>query len=140
MPDKETDFQLDWISRHPATIEGKFEGFQELATNRKHAPKRLKKILAKQKRRIAEEPADEELDLHGLTIDQGVAETEMFIELARQYKLDSIRIVHGLGPDQGRSLRTEVLRYLKTKAKGKITGYKIEPHNQGAVIIYPRHP
>ena len=137
MPDKETDFQLEWIARHHTSLESKFEGFKDIPANRKHAPKRVKKILARQKRRITEEPADEEIDLHGLTIDQGVAETEMFIELARQYKLGSIRIVHGLGPDRGRSLRSEVLRYLKTRAKGKIKGFKIEPHNQGAVIVYP---
>ena len=139
MPDKETDFQINWINRHAVSLEHKFEGFGETRLrDKKQPPKRLRKDAAKPKRRIDEEPVDEELDLHGLTVDQGVAETEMFLELAREYKLNAVRIVHGLGPDRGRSLRSEILRYLKTKARGRIRGFRIEPHNMGAVVVYPK--
>jgi DNA-nicking Smr family endonuclease len=137
MAENENTFQLEWISRHAVSLDKKFEGFRETSPGRKTAPKRLKKLPPRTKRRITEESVDEELDLHGLTVDQGIAETEMFIDLAREYRLGAIRIVHGLGPDTGRSLRSEVQRFLKTRGKGKIKGFKIEPHNQGAVIVYP---
>lgn len=139
MSDAETEFQLEWIKRHAVSLDHKFEGFNEQGALKNPLPKRLKKVLERKKRQFAEISVDEELDLHGFTIDQGLAETEMFLDLAREYGLESVRIVHGLGPDQGPSIRSEVLRYLKTRGKGKITGYTIEPHNMGAVIVYPRH-
>jgi DNA-nicking Smr family endonuclease len=138
MPDKAADFQCEWIRLHGASLEKKFEGFKEKPSDHRLLPKRLKKVAFKQKHRFSEESVDEELDLHGMTIEQGLGETETFLDLARHYKLSAIRVIHGLGPDSGPSLRSEVLRYLKTKAKGKIQGFKIEPHNQGAVIIYPK--
>ncbi len=138
MADNDTDFQLEWIKHHAVSLESKFEGFDEKPAHKNPVSKHLKKILTAKKRKISEETVDEELDLHGLTIDQGVAEAELFIEMAGQYNLNSVRIVHGLGPDNGPSIRSEVIRFLKTKGKGKISGYKIEPHNQGAVIVYPK--
>jgi len=68
-----------------------------------------------------------------------VVETEMFLDMAREYGLTAVRVIHGIGPDSGRSIRTELQRCFRTRLKGRIERLEYEPHNSGSVIIYPRH-
>ncbi|OGJ90278.1 MAG: hypothetical protein A2268_12440 [Candidatus Raymondbacteria bacterium RifOxyA12_full_50_37] len=130
-------FQIDWVKRHPVSLMAKYDGKDPALFEKKKARHRKKVPKVSPPKKVREISVDEEIDLHGLTIDQGIVELELFLDMAREYKLTSVRVIHGLGPDKGDSLRKEVHRYFKTRGKKKISGFFVEPHNQGAVIVYP---
>ena len=88
------------------------------------------------RRGIFEIPVEQELDLHGLTIDQGLMELENFIQLCIRFKVKSVRVIHGIGPEKGRSMRKAVRSFLSTRARPHLTGIEAEPHNPGSIIIY----
>jgi len=88
------------------------------------------------RRAIFEVPVEQELDLHGLTIDQGLLELENFIRLCMRFKVKSVRVIHGIGPERGRSMRKAVRSFLSTRAGPWLTGIEAEPHNPGSIIIY----
>jgi DNA-nicking Smr family endonuclease len=130
------DFQLEWIKRHATGLHVKYDGApMDPMTS---AGERARKKVEPVSRGHAETPSDAELDLHGLTIDQALVETEIFLDMAREYRLTAVRIIHGIGPDSGPSIRSELTRQFKTRLKGKIERLEYEPHNSGSVIIYPR--
>jgi DNA-nicking Smr family endonuclease len=88
------------------------------------------------RRAIVEVPVEQELDLHGLTIDQGLLELENFILLCARFKVKSVRVIHGIGPEKGPSMRKAVRTFLATRARPWLTGVEAEPHNPGSIIIY----
>lgn len=137
MADAET-LQFEWISRHPVTLDAKFGGFPEEERAKGFGRKRKNIRLKEPPRRFKDAPAEEEIDLHGLTIDQGLFELESYIAMCRQYKVRSLRVIHGMGPEKGPSMRKAVRQFLKTRAKSWINGIQIEGHNPGSVIIFPK--
>ena len=54
-------------------------------------------------------PTGEELDLHGLTVDEALSKLDEFLHAAYQAGLYRVRVVHGKGTG---ILRREVGRYL----------------------------
>jgi DNA-nicking Smr family endonuclease len=130
------DFQLEWIKRHATGLHVKYDGAPP--DPMPGAGGRARKKAAPVTRRPSEIPSDAELDLHGLTIDQALVETDIFLDMAREYGLTAVRIIHGIGPDSGPSIRNELARQFKTRLKGKIERLEYEPHNSGSVIVYPR--
>ncbi|MBL8027023.1 MAG: Smr/MutS family protein [Fibrobacteres bacterium] len=127
--------QLEWIKKHPPTISQKFPNGEPPTKNAKGSHySRKEKIVSK--RFIQEAEVDEELDLHGLSIDQGVAAVDEFLQMASGFNLHCVRIIHGIGPVAGKSMRKEVRKYIDTKCGHIIETKKIEGHNDGAVIVY----
>jgi len=126
---------LERLIRTPIHIRLKYDGPQP--KKKKPFTKSVVKVSKQTQSRPAffEVAVEEELDLHGRTIDQGIAETELFIDMALRYGLKTVRVIHGQGPLQGPSLRSEVRKFLKTRCNHKIEGFVIEPHNDGAVVV-----
>jgi DNA-nicking Smr family endonuclease len=88
-------------------------------------------------RGIREVPVEQELDLHGLTIDQGLLELENFIRLCGRFGVGCVRVIHGLGPDRGRSMRKAVRTFLSSaRARPWLEKIEVEPHNPGSVILH----
>lgn len=132
------EFQLEWLKRHPPGIHLKFDPLPEPELHRHTMPVRKKVPKVRKGKPFKEKAVDEELDLHGFAIDEGLAEIDIFLDMARKYRLSRVRVIHGMGPDRGPSLRKEIHRYLKTRGRSKVDRIETEPHNAGAVIIYPK--
>ncbi|MFH0922032.1 MAG: Smr/MutS family protein [Fibrobacterota bacterium] len=143
------EFQLEWIKRHATGLHVKYDGSVPDKSDNPGGPvktphrgvsgfpHRGTPPAAARTRHPFETTADADLDLHGMTIDQALVETEIFLDMAREYGLTAVRIIHGIGPDSGPSIRTELTRAFKTRFKGKIERLEYEPHNSGSVIIFP---
>ena len=127
--------QLEWIRKHPPTISQKFPYGEppSKGVKRQQQSKKEKVITGKH---FQEVEVDEEIDLHGLSIDQGIAAVDEFLKMASGFNLHSVRIIHGIGPVSGKSMRKEVRKFIDTKCGNMIESKKIEGHNDGAVVVY----
>jgi DNA-nicking Smr family endonuclease len=132
------EFQFEWLKRHPVSIHLKFDPLPSSGPHRGIKPARKKVPKVRKGRPFREKAVDEELDLHGFAIDEGLVEIDIFLDMARKYKLACVRVVHGMGPEHGPSLRKAIRRYLATLGKSRVDRLETEPHNAGAVIIYPK--
>lgn len=127
--------QLDWIKSHPPSINLKFPNGEPAVNRKKSASSKQKKLSSKQKYPLDAE-VDEELDLHGMTIDQGVAAVDEFLQMAGSFGLHCVRIIHGIGPQKGVSMRNSVRKFLDSKCGKLIESKRIEGHNDGAVLVF----
>ena len=135
---KPEEFQIKWLKRHPVGIHLKFDPLPSPDAQSRKKPARKKVPKVRKGRPFKEKAVDEELDLHGFAIDEGLAEIDIFLDMAQEYRLHCVRVVHGMGPEHGPSLRKAIHRYLKTRGNSRVDRLETEPHNAGAVIIYPK--
>ncbi len=82
---------------------------------------------------------DEELDLHGLTIAEAMAQVEM--ALARWSRAGGrLRCIHGHSSGIADSIKGALRRNLGSVWKGKVDAFRPEPGNPGATLIRVRNP
>lgn len=79
--------------------------------------------------------ADEEVDLHGLTVAEAMVAVEM--ALARWARGDAavLRIIHGKSSGDQGTIKGALRRNLESVWKSRIFGYRPEPGNPGATLI-----
>ncbi len=80
---------------------------------------------------------DEELDLHGLSIAEALAQTEMALARWGRAPDACIRLIHGASSGDRGSIKGALRRQLETTWKGRIRGFKPEPGNPGATLVRP---
>jgi DNA-nicking Smr family endonuclease len=80
---------------------------------------------------------DEELDLHGLTIAEALAQVDMAI--ARWTRAGgSLRAIHGHSSGNADSIKGALRRNLGSIWKSRIDSFRPEPGNPGATLIRAR--
>lgn len=82
---------------------------------------------------------DEEIDLHGLTIAEAMAQVEM--ALARWSRTGGrIRCIHGHSSGNADSIKGALRRNLGSVWKSKVDAFRPEPGNPGTTLIRVRNP
>jgi DNA-nicking Smr family endonuclease len=80
---------------------------------------------------------EEELDLHGLAIDEAMAQVEMALARWRNRPGACIRVIHGKSSGTRDSIKGMFRHNLETRWKGKVAAYRQEPANPGATLVFP---
>ena len=80
---------------------------------------------------------EEELDLHGLAIDEAMAQVELALARWRNRPGACIRIIHGKSSGTRDSIKGMLRHNLETRWKGKVAGFRQEPANPGATLVFP---
>ncbi len=124
-------FQLRWMQTH---------GIPPHKLCDKTDPGRIPAAAGKPVRTRAgysENQVDEEIDLHGDDIQGGLFKVEQLLERARRQKYQRVRIIHGVGADgaEAQSLRLSIRRFLNTRARGWIQGWRYDHLNEGSVVV-----
>ena len=102
----------------------------------KEQTKHMKKErVHKTQKRLLDVHVDEELDLHGMTVDEAIANLEITIENMEYGGQRSLRIIHGGGAGQYGPVKKYIDRQLNGPLKSKISSIRKEGHNSGATII-----
>ena len=78
---------------------------------------------------------DEELDLHGLAIDEAMVQVELLLNRYKNHKKTIVRIIHGYSSGKQNSIQGALKRNLNSIWKGKILSHKPEPGNPGSTLI-----
>ncbi|MBW8890553.1 MAG: Smr/MutS family protein [Fibrobacteres bacterium] len=82
---------------------------------------------------------DEELDLHGLSIAEAMAQVEL--ALARWTPSGgSLRVIHGHSSGASDSIKGALRRKLESVWKSRIAAVRPEPGNPGSTLIRVRNP
>jgi DNA-nicking Smr family endonuclease len=84
--------------------------------------------------------ADEELDLHGLTVAEAMVSVEMALARWARSSDAVLRVIHGHSSGTQGTLKGTLRRNLETVWKGRIRGFRPEPGNPGATLIRPGRP
>lgn len=80
---------------------------------------------------------EEELDLHGLAIDEAMAQVEMALARWRNRPGACIRVIHGKSSGTRDSIKGMLRHNLETRWKGKVATFRQEPANPGATLVFP---
>ena len=80
---------------------------------------------------------EEELDLHGLAIDEAMAQVEMALARWRNRPGACIRVIHGKSSGTRDSIKGMLRHNLETRWKGKVAAFRQEPANPGATLVFP---
>ncbi len=78
---------------------------------------------------------EEELDLHGMAVDEAMAAAEQFLERYENKPGTILRIIHGhsnIAPD---SIRKSLQRNFATVWKHRIKRHRLDVHNPGATLL-----
>lgn len=85
--------------------------------------------------RRPELPVDEEVDLHGLAVDEALAAAGLALERHRGKKGIVIRFIHGHSSGMSGSIKGALKRNLETVWKGWIQAARPEPGNPGSTLV-----
>ncbi len=78
---------------------------------------------------------DFELDLHGCTIDEAMAEVEHAFLILKKCSWSTLRVIHGQNHSGSRTIHQELVFNLRNKWHQMVESWHQEPHNLGASII-----
>jgi DNA-nicking Smr family endonuclease len=81
----------------------------------------------------AEFPADEDVDLHGMAVDEALAEAEA--ALSRHRSGAVVRLIHGHSNRGQGSIRTRVHQSLVSVWKSKVKRFRLDFNNPGATLV-----
>jgi DNA-nicking Smr family endonuclease len=84
----------------------------------------------------AETVADEELDLHGLAIDEAMVQAELALARWRNRPGACIRIIHGKSSGARDSIKGALRHNLETRWKNRVASFRQEPANPGATLVF----
>src|SRR5262245_20340159 len=90
--------------------------------------------------RIASRPettVEEEIDLHGLAIDEAMVQVELALARWRNRPGSCIRIVHGQSSGSKDSIKGMLRWNLETRWKNRVRTFRQEPGNPGATLVFP---
>ncbi len=91
----------------------------------------------RKKRRGAEareKPADSEIDLHKLGLEEALCKVKLELELAKRNNWKRIRIVHGIGEKSGGVIRKVLEQKFRSEWSGWIREYHLESGNRGSSL------
>jgi len=95
----------------------------------------VKKIKKKKRSTsFSEPPADSEIDLHGLGLEEAVCKVQLELELAKKNKWKRIRIVHGIGEKSGGVIRKFLEQKFRSEWSGWVSEYRYERNNRGSSL------
>lgn len=80
---------------------------------------------------------DEEIDLHGLAVDEAMVQVELAMDRYRRRAGACIRVIHGIGTGGPDTIKATLNRRLQTVWKGRILSFRPEPGNPGSTLIRP---
>jgi len=83
---------------------------------------------------IKEKPADSEIDLHGLNLEEALFKVELELELAKKNNWKSIRIVHGIGEKSGGVIRKVLEQKFRSEWSVWVSEYRHERNNRGSSL------
>ena len=78
---------------------------------------------------------EEELDLHGMAVDEALAAAEQLLERHRRKPGTIVRIVHGHSNPAPDSIRKSLHRGLATRWKGWVKRYRLDFNNPGSTLV-----
>ena len=82
--------------------------------------------------RSSHRPAETQLDLRGVRVEEGLERVETFLNEAAVAGLSSVRIIHGMGTG---ALRSAIREHLSNHPLVKSAGRDDDSHNDGATIV-----
>jgi len=83
---------------------------------------------------VKEKPADSEIDLHGLGVEEALFKVELELELAKKNKWKCIRIVHGIGEKSGGVIRKVLEQKFRSEWSILVSEYRYERNNRGSSL------
>jgi len=94
------------------------------------------KKIRKKKKNLAQKevPADSEIDLHELGVEEAVCKVQLELELAKKNKWKRIRIVHGIGEQSGGVIRKVLEKRFRSEWRIFISEYRYEKNNRGSSL------
>lgn len=78
---------------------------------------------------------DEEVDLHGLAVDEALVQAELAIGRWKGREGTVIRLIHGYSSGNSGSIKGALKRQLETLWKSRIAAFRAEPGNPGATLV-----
>ena len=78
---------------------------------------------------------EEELDLHGMAVDEALVAVGQLLERHRSKPGTILRVVHGHSNSAPDSIRKSLHRNLTTVWKQRIKKYRLDFHNPGATLM-----
>lgn len=78
---------------------------------------------------------DEEVDLHGLAVDEALVQAELALARWRGRDGAVIRLIHGHSSGTSGSIKGALKRHLETLWKSRIGAFRGEPGNPGATLV-----
>jgi DNA-nicking Smr family endonuclease len=90
--------------------------------------------------KIASRPeiaVEEEIDLHGLAIDEAMVQVELALARWKNRPGSCIRIVHGQSSGSKDSIKGMLRWNLETRWKNRVRAFRQEPGNPGATLVFP---
>jgi DNA-nicking Smr family endonuclease len=107
--------------------------------NAKFAPKYVKKNA---KRKNSNHPdgwklpvPDEEVDLHGLTVDEAIAEIDIRLDAMKSVGYRCLRVVHGGGNPGYGPIKKTLDRQFRGPWKHRVRQILVEPGNSGSSLV-----
>lgn len=79
-------------------------------------------------------PVDEEVDLHGLAVDEAMVQAGLALDRYRGRKGAILRFIHGHSSGTSGSIKGALQRNLGTVWKSRIASFRPEPGNPGATL------
>ena len=80
-------------------------------------------------------PVDEEIDLHGLAIDEALVQAELALARYRGRPGTVLRFIHGHSSGLSGSIKGALKRSLETVWKGRIASFRPDPGNPGSTLV-----
>jgi DNA-nicking Smr family endonuclease len=80
-------------------------------------------------------PVDEEVDLHGLAVDEAMVQAELAIRRWQGRAGAVIRFIHGHSSGTSGSIKGALKRSLETLWKNRVRSVRPEPGNPGATLV-----
>jgi DNA-nicking Smr family endonuclease len=80
-----------------------------------------------------EYPVDEDLDLHGMAVDEALVAVEAL--LRRHRAGATVRLIHGHSNRGADSIRTRVRVALESVWRGRVKRFRTDFHNPGATLV-----
>jgi DNA-nicking Smr family endonuclease len=78
-------------------------------------------------------PVEEELDLHGMAVDEALAAAEALLKRHRTGAV--VRLVHGHSNRSNESIRSQLHRALSSVWKNRVARFRADFHNPGATLV-----
>ncbi len=78
---------------------------------------------------------EEEVDLHGLAVDEALVQAELALERHRGRAGAVVRLIHGHSSGTAGSIKGALLRQLAGPWKGRVESFRPEPGNPGATLV-----
>lgn len=126
--------QLAWMATHYITNkdkEAEVQNFSALQSHRKQEKKKSQRNPAAWNLPLPEQ----ELDLHGFTIEEAIAAIEEMFLAMQLAKMSVLRLIHGGGHPSSGLIKKAIDQKVRSEWKGKVRFYGTEPNNAGSSII-----